>query len=335
LQARKAQGEYNEKGQQPMQNYKFNVSGKERKKLVEAISEILEVEAIYQKAPTYSYQIGNLVVDREGTVIGEFQAEFLTALAERGFVPESDAPEATTEQKIETSEEATVPEAQTSAIPIELELPTDSISIDIPLDGFTPEAIDNLCKLVLAKEPLIKMAIGADDLPIRVLPDRISFDWFKISDSENIMEYTKFITALCETAKRKKRVTARANGDFENPRFSMRTWLTALGMAGRGYSQIRRLLTSNLPGNGAYRYGKPDNGVIPRKRENIHREVVSIRLTPDTIEKLNTLAAKMEAETGQRISKNMLIEQAAEAFVTAHVAESAPETETVGDTPEA
>jgi len=179
------------------------------------------------------------------------------------------------------------------------------------------------------------MAIGADDLPIRVLPDCISFDWFKVSNSENITEYSKFITALCETAKRKKRVTARANGDFENPRFSMRTWLTALGMAGSGYSQIRRLLTSNLPGNGAYRYGKPDNGVIPRKREHIHREVISIRLTPDTIEKLNAIAANIETETGQRTSRNMLIEQAAEAYVAAHTAEPAPENEASGDAPEA
>ena len=56
---------------------------------------------------------------------------------------------------------------------------------------------------------------------------------------------------------------------------------------------------------------------------------MSIRFTPETIEKLNALAAKMEAETGQRISKNILIEQAAQA------AESAPETETAGDTLEA
>ena len=321
----------NRKGATAMQNYYFNVSGKVRKQLVEAISEILETEAIYQKAPTYSYLIGDIVVDKEGTATGEFSPEFLTALAERGFVPESDAPKATTEEEVETSEDPPAPEAQTPENPPEPGMFTDSISIDIPLDGFSPEAIDNLCKLVLAKEALIKMAIGAESLPIRVLTDRISFDWFKISDSENMMEYAKFITALCDTAKRKKRVTARAQGDFENPRFSMRTWLTALGMAGAGYSQIRRLLTTNLPGNGAYRYGKPDNGIIPKKRKHIHREVISIRLTPDTIEKLNAIAAKTEAETGQRISKNMLIEQAAEAYVAAQIAGDAPGNEAAED----
>jgi len=92
----------NRKGATVMQNYKFNVGGKERKKLVEAISEILEVETVYQKAPTYSYQIGNLVVDKEGTIIGEIPAEFLTALAERGFVPEGNEPEETAETEIGT-----------------------------------------------------------------------------------------------------------------------------------------------------------------------------------------------------------------------------------------
>jgi predicted transcriptional regulator len=106
-------------------------------------------------------------------------------------------------------------------------------------------------------------------------------------------------------------------------------------MAGSGYSQIRRLLTSSLPGNGAYRYGKPDNGVIPRKREHIYREVISIRLTPDTIEKLNAISANIETETGQRTIRNMLIEQATEAFVTAQATESAPESEAAGDAPEA
>jgi hypothetical protein len=318
-----------------MQNYKFNVNGKARKQLVEAVSEILEIKATYKKTPTYAYEIGNLVVDKEGTVTGEFPPKFLTSLAERGFVPESDVLEATTEPKTESSEEYPALEAQASEAPAEPELPIDTISIDVPLDGFSPEAIDNLCKMVLAKESLIKLAIGAEALPIRVLSDRISFDWFKISDSENITEYTKFITALCDTAKRKKRVTARAHGEFENPRFSMRTWLTALGMAGAGYAQIRRLLTANLPGDGAYRYGKPENGVIPRKREHRHREVISIRLTPDTIEKLNAIATNIETETGQRTSRNMLIEQAAEAYVAAQTAEFAPESETAGDTPEA
>ena len=249
-----------------MQNYNFNVSGKERKQLVMAISEILGVEAIYKKPPTYAFEIGNITVDRNGCASGEISAELLTALAERGFVPESDAGEETTVPKMETIEESAETEEQSTETPVDTELPTDNISIDVPLDGFSPETIDRLCKLVMAKSSLIKMAIGAEDLPIRVLPDRIFFDWFKLSDSENMMEYAKFINALCETAKRKQRVTTRVNSDFENPRFSMRTWLTALGMAGSEYAQIRRLPTSTLPGNGAYRYGKPDNGVIPRKR---------------------------------------------------------------------
>jgi len=51
--------------------------------------------------------------------------------------------------------------------PTEPEL--DRVVIEYPLTGFTPEKLDNLCKMVTAKEELIKLAIGADSLPIQVL----------------------------------------------------------------------------------------------------------------------------------------------------------------------
>ena len=46
----------------------YNVQGKERKALVNIIAETINDEAEYQKAPTYSYIIGNFTVTRDGAV---------------------------------------------------------------------------------------------------------------------------------------------------------------------------------------------------------------------------------------------------------------------------
>jgi hypothetical protein len=133
----------------------------------------------------------------------------------------------------------------------------DTITIEYPLKDFTPETLDNLVKMVESKEVLIKTALGADTLPIQVLEDRIAFPWFKYTDNANLEAYMQFITLLCQTAQEKKRVIAKAQESFENPRFAMRVWLIGLGMVGAEYAIARKILTKPLDGNGAYRYGRP------------------------------------------------------------------------------
>ena len=231
-----------------MKNYKFGVTGKDRKPLVAAISQLLNIEAQYLGVKQgYAYQIGDFTLDREGTVTGELGADILTALAEQGFTPEIE-PLAETEN--ETPVEETAPEAE-----------TDSISITVPMNGFTPESLDNLCRMVLAKEPLIKKALGVDAIPIKVLEDGIEFPWFTADHSDNLMAYAQLITALCATAKEKKRVTAKPQETFENEKFALRVWMIGLGLIGKEYGQIRKLMGENLSGNGAWRYGAPDKAV--------------------------------------------------------------------------
>jgi hypothetical protein len=212
-----------------------------------------------------------------------------------------------------------VPEAEQPAEaqenPVDPELPFDGTTIEIPLAGFTPDSLDILCKMVASKETLIKMALEVDALPIKVFDDRVAFPWFKTTDSAEINAYSQFITALATTAKEKKRVTAKSQESYENPRFTMRVWLISLGLIGREFDLCRKLMMRGLPGNSGFRYGKPSGETLPRQRSGVQREVLSIRLTSDTLEKMNALAAKAEAETGQRTSRNMLIEQICEAYV--------------------
>jgi hypothetical protein len=67
----------------------------------------------------------------------------------------------------------------------------------------------------------------------------------------------QFISLLCQTAQEKKRVIAKAQESFENPRFAMRVWLIGLGMVGSEFATARKILTKPLSGNGSWRYGKP------------------------------------------------------------------------------
>ena len=140
----------------------------------------------------------------------------------------------------------------------------DCVCIEMPLDGFTPEKLDNLCRMVTAKEALIKQALGIDGpLPVQVLEDRIAFPWFTATnDGAHIEAYAQLIAAICRTAKEKQRVTAQPKEEHPNPRFTMRCWLITLGLVGPEYRLIRALMTKTLPGNGAW-----SKGIDPRQVE--------------------------------------------------------------------
>lgn len=221
---------------------KFNVTGAERKKLVGAISEILNTPMKYLGAPGFAYAVGGYTVDKNGTVSGERDDALLTALAGRGFEAEATANTLIAEAP-ETAEALETP---------------DRLAIEMPADGFTPEKLENLKKLVESKAALIKAALGADDLPVESTGDTLRFPWFPGNlDGDTVKACMQFIAALCKTAKEKKRVTAKARDEFENPRFAMRVWLIGLGMVGDEFKAARKFLLKNLTGNAAWRYGAP------------------------------------------------------------------------------
>lgn len=78
-------------------NINFRVTGKERKALVEALSEITFSEAAYAGAPTFAYRVGDYTVDKNGvifyppTLAQEAVALVVEKLKERGFTTEGEA----------------------------------------------------------------------------------------------------------------------------------------------------------------------------------------------------------------------------------------------------
>ena len=221
----------------------YNVTGPERKTLVAAISQELNAPTNYLGAPTFAYEVGGYHIDKTGTVTGEDNRELVANLCGLHSF------KAVTE---EYDELATGPESSTYQADL-----SDRLTIEIPLDGFTPEKLDNLSKLVNAKAPLLKASIGTDDLPIKQTTDTLQFPWFKGTiDAEHTEAYTTLISLLCKTAIEKKRITAREKDIDGNPKYAMRCFLLSLGFIGDEYKAARKVLLSRLEGNSSWKGGK-------------------------------------------------------------------------------
>ena len=47
---------------------RYNVSGERRKELITAMADLLEAKPRYNGAPSFSYTVGDYLVDKQGTV---------------------------------------------------------------------------------------------------------------------------------------------------------------------------------------------------------------------------------------------------------------------------
>jgi len=196
----------------------------------------------------------------------------------------------------------------------------ENLTISFPLENITTEAIENLKLMVAAKAPLIQKALEVEELPIEQTDTELQFPWFKADTApENITAYSQFVTALCNTAKSKKRVTAKAQEAFENERFTMRVWLISLNMKGAEFANARKLLMNNLSGNSSWRYSESESK--PR-RERVHKDVISVRFTPEMLDKIAELARQ------SNMSRNMLIESVIADYVNAELPAETVPTET-------
>lgn len=223
----------------------YNVTGEQRKELVKAIGAILQVKPVYMKMPSCAYEIGDITVDKNGTLICEDDANaerIAHNLIADGFTAADNATESAAEEAAPTEE---------------VEAP-DSLTISMPKDGFTDEAIANLKHLVESKATLIKKALGAKNLTITVEDDKISFPWFAgFPAPDEISAYAKFIGRLCGMAKTQKRVAAKDKA-VDNDKYAFRCFLLRLGFIGAEYKADRKILLKNLTGSSAFKGGAPD-----------------------------------------------------------------------------
>ena len=231
---------------------KYNVTGDSRKALVAVMRDVLQDTTRYLGAPSFAFQVGAYTVDKNGTVTcpeatDEAQVEMLIReLAHDGFVGERVG-------------EATKPAEPKVVVADQLETETprvadpDSLAIELPKDGMTPTAMENLRRLVASKATLLKKALGTDKLPITEHPDRIEFGWFHPTDDQaEIAAYYNLVRSLCELARTQKRVIA-TEQETDNEKYTFRCFLLRLGFIGTEYKEARKILMQNLSGNAAFR----------------------------------------------------------------------------------
>ena len=220
----------------------YNVAGSERKRLVDCISGFMGAEKKYLGAPNFAYQIGCFTVSKDGAVSFEDQANngdieaLMAKLEGQGFHTED-----------------AIAKADTLA-------PTQphgcGLTIMLPASSLTPEAQDNLNRLLAAKGPLIRKALGVEALPVKVSDDTVSFPWFeeKNLDANEVKTYTHLITALCDMARNQKRITAKEK-ETDNEKYAFRCFLLRLGFIGAEFKDERKVLLSKLSGNSAFKSG--------------------------------------------------------------------------------
>lgn len=218
----------------------IELGGKPRKELVATVGKILDVKPEYLGAPTFKYQIGDFEIDREGNLLYSTATEGKTAdvlleqLKSEGFASEE-------------SDNPTVANVGNMNAPL---------VIEIPKQGFTETALENLEKVIESKGYLIKKSLGVEDLKIKYTSETIQFPWFETdSDADRVRAYTQFIAAICEMAKIQKRVAA-TKKQAKNEKYAFRCFLLRLGFIGDEFKQARKILLANLSGNSAFKKEK-------------------------------------------------------------------------------
>ena len=229
----------------------FNVTGDARKKMVKAIEQELGVKATYLGVPSCAYKVGIFTVEKDGTLSwGDMEdvdpagIEISSRVVDACVMASGNHPSEWDENLTE-DESSMQDENQTE----------DDLTISVPRDGFSEEAIDNLFRILESKGRLFSSAFGKQSLIINVKEDRIEFPWFSSLEPEHVQTYTKFIAAICDMAKNQKRITAKPR-ENENEKYAFRCFLLRLGFIGDEFKADRKILLANLDGSSAFKTKK-------------------------------------------------------------------------------
>ncbi|RVU55818.1 virulence protein [Anaerosphaera multitolerans] len=220
---------------------KYNVTGTDRKRLVTALSKLTGVKAKYLGMPSMAYEVGDFIIDKNGTLelTGKAEGEEIESVAEHllseGFTP---------------MEETKATEGAQTA-----DSGTFGLCISMPRNSFTDTALENVKAIIQVKGELIRHALRLDDLPIKISEEEVSFPWFEeMPTPEEVQAYTHFISALCEMARNQKRITVKEK-ETPNEKYAFRCFLLRLGFIGKEYKEERKILLRNLTGSSAFKGG--------------------------------------------------------------------------------
>ena len=251
----------------------------DRREMVQAIAERLGSPAVYLRTPTYAYRIGNLTVERDGSIASDDEALLETLrpmLMERGWLTESAAA---------ADSEAEAPAAKTE--PAEQDSEITQMELSFPVEDCTVPQLKNLLHTLYSNQHVLRRMTQSDALYIdRQLVERLDEaqtldDWearladgratetlkgCRIQDGKFTFEatfddrdptlwqvYGTLLGAMLRHAKAAKRVFLKADADPENEKYRANSLLTRLGFGGPEHKELRRVLMGHLSGYAAFR----------------------------------------------------------------------------------
>ena len=228
----------------------------DRKALAKALADKLGTTAKYMGPPTFGYQVGDYIVDRNGNIEGEdFEAlrDFLQSI---GCFPE---------EETEPAREQTEPETETPDSGVQ-----DQVSISVPADDLTPAHMKNLIFTLFTKQYLIGKMTGGDLLNIpdnliarlmentpetmedfKALLDAAKEDGLHQDEPERNMVYAMLTARILKAAKEATRVFPERQ-EPENEKYFARAWLLRIGYNGADSKAERNLLLKHLKGHSAF-----------------------------------------------------------------------------------
>ena len=243
----------------------------ERREMVQAISERLGSPAVYLRTPTCAYRIGNLTVERDGSIVSDDDTLLETLrpmLIERGWLTDA-----------EVSVTKTEPTEQDSEI--------TQMELSFPVEDWTVPQLKNFLHTLYSNQHILRRMMQSDALYIdRQMMERLDeaqtpadlearladglatgllkgcriqdgrFTLEAIQDDRDPARWQVYATLLCailEHAKAAKRVFLRADADPVNEKYRANSFLMRLGFGGPEHKPLRRVLLGHLNGYAAFR----------------------------------------------------------------------------------
>lgn len=148
----------------------------DRKAMAHALAGHLGTTAVYLRTPTYAFRIGNLQVERDGSITGERADLEAVAdwLMENGYIQEP-IPAGETAESEQPAEERSTEEQPAEEQPTP-DTDTDSEAPDghgitvncigLPLAEFTPDSLKNMIRTLYARQILIRAMVQSDRIHI-------------------------------------------------------------------------------------------------------------------------------------------------------------------------
>jgi len=224
----------------------------DRKEKVKILGKHLGIKPKYLGVPSFAYEVGDLTITRDGTIINKAGDEMKL------------------DEILNSSEET-------------IETEFDSIEISFPMEGHDERTIKNLLNMIYSKQSLIKKVFDcSENIVEKELIDEIStleslseilttinkknckgidFNDEKITFNfinGDIQTSSEFLSLLIKKAK-ELQYTSSKPIETDNDKYTFRTWLIRLGMIGPEYKAHRKTLLSSLTGSSAFRNGLPAN----------------------------------------------------------------------------